>query len=89
MDVENSNDCLICLDSININDNFILCTNCEYYCHYKCSEKWFKTINTHDYYCIHCQQKEHLVVFITKNNNKNKSSSCIRTLKKILLRFIE
>ena len=89
MDVENSNDCLICLDPVNDNDNFILCTNCEYYCHYECLERWFKTINSRNYYCIHCQQKEHLVVYTTKKYNKSKNYSCIRTLKKILLRFIE
>ena len=84
MDNENNNDCLICLDPVNINDNFILCTNCCYYCHHECLSKWFKTINTQNYYCIHCQENDSLVIYNTK---KNKTSSCLRLFKNILFKF--
>ena len=86
MDNENNNDCLICLDPVNINDNFILCTNCCYYCHHECLSKWFKTINTRNYYCIHCQENDSLVIYNTK---KNKTSSCLRLFKNILFKFIK
>ena len=86
MNEENNNDCLICLDTVNNNDNFVLCTNCNYYCHYECSSKWFKSIHTHNYYCIHCQQNDSLVVYTTK---KFKKRSCIDYIKKFILRVIK
>ena len=42
------NECLICLDDVTHDDDFVLCTNCNYYNHYYCSIKWFQTKKNKD-----------------------------------------
>ena len=77
------NEFLICLDDVTHDDDFVLCTNCNYYNHYYCSIKWFQTKKNKDLICLHCQTKDKLVVF------KKEQPSCLQTIKTFLIKLIK
>ena len=55
--IDDENECLMCLENVNVGKEHILCQTCFKYCHIQCYNNWKKFKKENKLSCIHCKEK--------------------------------